>query len=185
MSTLTLQTLSDHSEGLIGIAGSPSGILRELVLSSPAAEKKPHQFLALLQATFKDDLFIEIQRYANGPLQGELMFRDLAKGIQNPPARHAGYLPIKNPDEEKLYRTLTAIRHITPPPGALQSDAAAWPGCFSRPGGFSNSATGIALKRSQIYPLSRTAAIWNYLLAGRIFPPSPTPDRPDPGRFPA
>ena len=110
---LTLQTLSDHSEGLIGIAGSPSGILRELVLSSPAAEKKPHQFLSMLQATFKDDLFIEIQRYANGPLQGELMLRDLAKQFQIPLLATQD-IYYQNPDEEKLYRTLTAIRHITP-----------------------------------------------------------------------
>ena len=77
--SLTLQALSENSEGLIGIAGGPWGILRDLVLSSPSGEKRPQQFLSMLQAIFKDDLFIEIQRYANGTLQGEVMLRGLAE----------------------------------------------------------------------------------------------------------
>ncbi len=111
--SLTLQALSENSEGLIGIAGGPWGILRDLVLSSPSGEKRPQQFLSLLQAIFKDDLFIEIQRYANGPLQGEVMLRDLAE-VFNVPLIATQDICYQKPEEEKLYRTLTAIRQITP-----------------------------------------------------------------------
>jgi DNA-directed DNA polymerase III PolC len=105
---LNLQALSDHREGLIGIAGSPRGILRELVLST-----KPQPFLNKLQTIFQDDLFIEIQRYQNGPLQGEALVRELAEA-SHVPLIATQDIHYQNPGDEKLYRTLTAIRHITP-----------------------------------------------------------------------
>ncbi|MBG0771683.1 MAG: DNA polymerase III subunit alpha, partial [Anaerolineaceae bacterium] len=94
-------------------AGGPWGILRDLVLSSPSGEKRPQQFLSLLQDIFKDDLFIEIQRYSNGPMQGEVMLRDLAEEFSIPLIATQD-IDYGKPDEEKLYRTLTAIRQITP-----------------------------------------------------------------------
>jgi DNA-directed DNA polymerase III PolC len=109
---LTLEDLLDHHEGLITILGGPNGLLRELILSSPPAEKHPQHLLANLQTAFQDNLFIEIQRFANGPLQGEALLRDLAAEFELPLLAtqniHYGH------SDEKTFRTLSAIRHNTP-----------------------------------------------------------------------
>lgn len=110
---LSLQDLLKHNTGLIAIAGGPNGLLRELILSSPPAEKRPQQYLNSLQKAFGEDLFIEIQRYAGGPLQGEVVLRDLA-GDLSIPLLATQDIHYQQAGDEKLFRTLTAIRHNTP-----------------------------------------------------------------------
>ena len=127
---LTLQTLTDHREGLIGIAGGPHGILRELVLNA-----KPHPFLNSLQGIFNEDLFLEIQRYQNGPLQGEPLIREIAQALQIPLIA-AQDIHYESPREEGLYRTLTAIRHITPLQGLSDRLLPPGPACFPDPEDF-------------------------------------------------
>ena len=103
-----LQALTEHREGLIGLAGGPGGVFRELVLTT-----KPHPFLNQLQSIFNNDLFIEIQRTQNGPLQGESLIQGVAQEFQIPLIATQN-IYYQNPGDEKLYRTLTAIRHSTP-----------------------------------------------------------------------
>ena len=110
---LTLEDLLAHPAGLIAVLGGPNGLLRELALSSPPAEKRPQHLLASLQHTFKEDLFIEIQRYANGPLQGEAALRGLAAEF-NLPLLATQNIHYPHSGDEKRFRTLTAIRHNTP-----------------------------------------------------------------------
>ena len=109
---LTFEDLSHHSDGLIALAGGPRGLLRELLLSSPPAEKNPQQFLSFLQSTFGENTFIELQRFANGPMQNEAALRVLAAELKIPIVATQD-IHYRYPAEEKLFSTLTAIRHNT------------------------------------------------------------------------
>ncbi|MBG0787020.1 MAG: DNA polymerase III subunit alpha [Anaerolineaceae bacterium] len=170
---LTPQTLADHAEGLIGIAGSPRGILRDLVLSSPPTENQPQRFLTLLQTAFKDNLYIEIQRYANGPLQGEALVRDLAEECQIPLLATQD-IYYQSPEEEKLYRTLTAIRHITPLQGLSDRLLPPGPAAFPEPSDFQYRYRDCPEAINNLSILADRCNL-DLPIGGTLFPTFPTP----------
>jgi DNA-directed DNA polymerase III PolC len=65
-----------------------------------------------LKAIFTEDCYVEIQRYATGPLQNESALLELAKYLGLPliASQNIHYL---NPQDQRLFRTLTAIRENT------------------------------------------------------------------------
>ena len=110
---LDMQPIEDHHQGLICVAGDPRGILRELLLTSPSQQQLPSRFLDDLKSIFETDCFIEIQRYVNGPLKNETQLINLCRQ-HNLPFIATQNIFYSNPADEPVYRTLTAIRHITP-----------------------------------------------------------------------
>jgi len=129
---LTFEHLHNHKAGIIVITGGPRGILRQLILSDSIASNFAEQFLIELKNSFMEDCFIEIQRYANGPLKNESLLLELARKhhIRIIATQNIFYL---NPADHVIYRTLTAIRHNVSihglskrilPPGASHFPAA-------------------------------------------------------------
>jgi DNA polymerase-3 subunit alpha len=112
-SPLDVPALEKHHQGLICIAGDPRGILRELLITSPPDQQLPDRFLDDLRTLFKDDCFIEIQRFSNGPLKSETQLIDLVQR-HNLPLIADQNIFYSDPADQPLYRTLTAIHHITP-----------------------------------------------------------------------
>jgi len=133
--TLDSEDLARHREGLIVLAGGPRGLLRELLLSSPPVERNPQQFLAFLQSTFGEDLFVELQRFANGPMQSETALRELAAGFKVPLIATQN-IHYRYPAEEKLFSTLTAIRHNTTLQGLSNRLLPSGPAYFPSPEDF-------------------------------------------------
>ncbi|MEA3326789.1 MAG: DNA polymerase III subunit alpha [Chloroflexota bacterium] len=109
---LDITTLNDHQRGLICTCGDAQGVLRKLIHNESAIEKLPDLFLSDLSSIFEEDIFVEIQRYTNGPMKYEQNLLTLNK-------RHG--LPIiatqkilyENKSQQAAYRTLTAIKHNT------------------------------------------------------------------------
>ncbi|MDW7755292.1 MAG: DNA polymerase III subunit alpha [Brevefilum sp.] len=107
--SLECNDLANHRAGLICIMGSPQGILRELVFNCSQSLNYPEQIIKNFQTTFQDNLYIEIQRFADGPLKNESSLLQLAK-------KHA--IPIiasqdiryENAADQSTYRTLSAVR---------------------------------------------------------------------------
>jgi DNA-directed DNA polymerase III PolC len=112
---IDLGTLNSHRQGLLCLTGGHQGLLRELMLNSPPTEKQPEAWLGDLQAIFQEDCFMEIQRYASGPLKSEPAILSLAQQFQLPVIASQN-IHYRDPQEYNLYKTLTAIRkniHIT------------------------------------------------------------------------
>jgi len=109
---LDMQTIEDHHQGLICVAGDPRGVLRELLLTSPSQQQLPSRFLDDLKNIFETDCFIEIQRYVNGSLKNETQLINLCRqhNLHFIATQNIFY---SNPANQPVYRTLTAIRHIT------------------------------------------------------------------------
>jgi DNA polymerase III subunit alpha len=110
---LEMKDIKTHRDGLICLSGDPRGILRQLILNSPPSQGLPQRFLNHLKESFQEDYFVEVQRFANGPLKNEHQLLDL---IQT-----HGILPIatqnifySKPSDQATYRTLTAIQHNKP-----------------------------------------------------------------------
>ena len=112
-SALNIQTLGTYHHGLLCLMGDPRGLLRELLLTSPLHENLPSRFLDDLQEIFQEDCFVEVQRYANGPLKNEAQLIHVSKqhSLSLVAAQNIFY---SNPSDKSLYRTLTAIQHLTP-----------------------------------------------------------------------
>jgi len=107
--TLEHSELVNHRTGLICIMGGPQGILRELIFNSPPSFKYPDNFIEVIQSFFRDDLYIEIQRFADGPLKNESSLLQLAKKYAIPFIASQD-IRYENPSAQSIYRTLSAIR---------------------------------------------------------------------------
>lgn len=109
---IKMQTLNEHKEGLICLLGGPQGILRELITNSPPALKQPDQLLSSLRDSFNQDCFIEIQRFASGPIKNERELRQLSQTHEIPiiASQNIHYL---EQQDRNIYRTLTAIKKNT------------------------------------------------------------------------
>jgi DNA polymerase III subunit alpha len=110
---LGLDDVECHREGLICLTGDPRGILRSLLLKSPPSLNLPDRFLERLKALFQEDCFVEIHRFADGPLKNERLLLELIQTQALPPIA-AQNIFYSKPSDQATYRTLTAIRHITP-----------------------------------------------------------------------
>ena len=108
-----LETLKLHHHGLICIAGDPDGILRELLITSPPSQQLPDRFLDDLYSLFRENCFIEVQRFSNGPLKNEAQLINLLRSHDLPPIASQN-IYYSDPADKPLYRTLTAIRRIAP-----------------------------------------------------------------------
>lgn len=117
---LDMHALETYHHGLICIAGDPRGILRELLLTSPSQQQLPSRFLDDLKGIFQEDCFVEIQRYQNGPLKNETQLISLLQRHDLRPIA-AQNIFYSDPADQALYRTLTAIRNLSPIQ-ALSSD---------------------------------------------------------------
>lgn len=107
-----LAQLANHKEGLITILGDNRGIFREVLLSGPESQALPHRLLDDVHDIFGGDCFMEIQRFANGPLKNEALLIEHARRRQLPLIATQNIFYAR-PDEATRYRTLTAIRHLT------------------------------------------------------------------------
>jgi DNA polymerase III subunit alpha len=110
--SLQISDLKKNYQGLIAIGGDYRGILRKLILSNPKTGRLPVKLINDLIEIFQDDLFIEIQRFINGPLKNEFQLKELADTFQIPLIASQNIF-YRYKAEESRYRTLTAIRHIT------------------------------------------------------------------------
>jgi len=109
---ISIEILEKFSKGLICFAGGAFGILRALIFNSPAPQGLPKALLGDLKNIFNQHLFIEIQRFHNGPLKNEGEITQLAKKHQLPIIATQSIYYKDFADQEK-YRTLSAIRHNT------------------------------------------------------------------------
>lgn len=110
---IDLETLNTRRAGLVCLIGGPLGILRELMLSTPTHTKSPQHFLADLKAIFDLDCFMEVQRYLTGPLKYELDLIQFAHQYELSLIASQN-IHYREPQDQQLLRTLTAIRNITP-----------------------------------------------------------------------
>ncbi len=106
---LDIAALQAHSDGLLCLAGAQDGILRELIFKTPPQENHPAKFLEALQTIFNDDCFMEIQRYASGPLKNEPTLITLAEQFSLPliASQNIHYLETSH---KPLFKTISAIR---------------------------------------------------------------------------
>jgi DNA-directed DNA polymerase III PolC len=132
---LSIKTLTAHRGGLIAIAGDERGLLRELVISGPKGSDLPHQLLKNLQDAFMADLFVEVQRSVEGPLKNEAQLISLAKS-HNLPLLATQNIFYAQPEEAKRYRTLTAIRRLSPIQSLSRSQLPAGRAYFPSPADF-------------------------------------------------
>ncbi|HBH13572.1 MAG TPA: hypothetical protein DDX29_10750, partial [Clostridiales bacterium] len=107
--TLKYNDLANDRVGLICIMGSPQGILRELIFNSPQSLNYPEYLIKNIQSTFQDDLYIEIQRFADGTLKNESSLLQLTKKLAIPIIASQD-IRYGNPSAQSIYRTLTAVR---------------------------------------------------------------------------
>ncbi|MFU8826837.1 MAG: DNA polymerase III subunit alpha [Brevefilum sp.] len=105
---IDIETLNAHRSGLICLTGGVNGILRTLLINASADQKLPHRLLADLQGIFAADCFIEVQRYATGPLKHEPAVIGLAKEFDLPVIASQN-IHYRQPADQALFRTLTAI----------------------------------------------------------------------------
>jgi DNA-directed DNA polymerase III PolC len=105
-----LTTLHQYRVGLVALVGGYRDVLRDLLLNAPTYEGWPQRFLQDLKSIFTEDCFVEVQRYATGPLQNEPALMGLAKnhGLPLVASQNIHYL---NPQDQRLFRTITAIRN--------------------------------------------------------------------------
>jgi DNA-directed DNA polymerase III PolC len=106
---LNVNCLKSHRAGLLCLAGDPRGILHTLIFSSPQTQGLPDRLMDDLHSLFQEDLFVEIQRYPNGPVKGENFLLTLIKQHQVPIIGTQNIF-YEHPEHHKTYQTLTAIR---------------------------------------------------------------------------
>jgi len=111
--TLEISDLDSHREGLICLVGDPRSILRHLLIYGPPIRNLPSQFLGDIKQIFQEDCFIEIQRYTEGPVRNEGQILELMGQYHCPPVATQNIF-YNLPSDQNMYRTLTAIRHLTP-----------------------------------------------------------------------
>ncbi len=110
---LKLSTINHYQEGLLCISGGYQCILRELILNSPPIYNQPAQLLYELKSIFQQDFYIEVQRYASGPLQSEPTLISLAHQFAIPIIATQN-IHYQTPQDQPLYNTLMAIKHNIP-----------------------------------------------------------------------
>jgi len=107
---IKITELNAHRKGLICICGDSQGVLRKMVVQKSQFEKLPDQYLADISSIFKQDLFIEVQRYQNGPMKNEQAILTLSKHHKLPVIATQKILyEIKA--QQSIYRTLVAIKN--------------------------------------------------------------------------
>ena len=106
---LRLAHVCQHHEGLICLLGGPQSLLRELMISSPVSGNLQGQYLSLLRESFGEDCFIEIQRFASGPLKSESDLLRLSQTYETPLVATQSIHYLESQDRQ-LLRTLAAIK---------------------------------------------------------------------------
>ena len=101
--------LNDHRDGLLCLTGDPRGILNALIFTSSPRQQLPDYLLNALHSIFQEDLFLEVQRYSNGPVKGENILLELSKKHQLCIVATQNIF-YESPEQEKTYLTLTAIK---------------------------------------------------------------------------
>jgi DNA polymerase III subunit alpha len=107
---INVTTLHQYREGLIALIGGYSGVLRSLLLNTPTSDHLPHLFLDDLKNIFTGHCFVEVQRYATGPLQNEPALLEHAKHHTLPLVASQN-IHYRDPQNQSLFRTLTAIHN--------------------------------------------------------------------------
>ncbi len=107
---LDLKDLEAHQEGLVCISGDPRGVLHALLERGFSRQDLADEFLDDLHNIFQQDLFIEIQRYSNGPLKNEQTLLNLAKNHQVPILATQNIF-YAEPSQEQTFQTLVAIKN--------------------------------------------------------------------------
>ena len=107
---ITMSELEAHRDGLIGISGEPRGILTSLIKSGLSRHNLADQFLEVLRDIFNKNLFIEIQRYPNGPLPHDQTLLALAEN-HHIPIIATQNIHYAEPTQEPTFRTMMAIKH--------------------------------------------------------------------------
>jgi DNA-directed DNA polymerase III PolC len=104
--------LEKYHEGLVCFLGDPRGVLTNMILSYPEATQLTGQFTNQIHQIFNKNLFIEIQRYDNGPLKSERELLRLSKEHQIPiiAGQNVFY---RQKSDLSHFQTLTAIKHNT------------------------------------------------------------------------
>ena len=118
---IDLEVVCAHREGLICLLGGPRSLLREFLDSSSTAEPHPLSLLSTIQEHFHQDCFIEIQRYASGPLKYERELIQLSQTLKIPLVASQSIHTL-NKQDRQLLRTLTAIKKITTLQGLSKND---------------------------------------------------------------
>lgn len=109
---IKLKHLQNHHAGLICITGDPRGILRELMLNSTQSQHLPDLFLEDIKSVFDENLYCEIQRFMDGKLKNEKSLLKLAEHYSIPIIATQNIF-YKNPEDQAIYRTFSAIRQNT------------------------------------------------------------------------
>ena len=171
---LSLDFVNQFKSGLVCIAGDPRGILRELMTKSPASLKYPDSLVVDLKSLFNDDLFIEIQRYSDGPLKNENILIQLAND-------HAVRLIasqnifFREPTELSRYLTLSAIRQNTTLNQVLKDKNSIRKSHFPNPEEFSNRFADIPEALDNLNIVAEKCNL-NIPIGKTQYPEFPTPD---------
>ena len=106
---IMVDVLDMFRDGLVCLTGGHMGILRELMINAPANENWPERWLENLKGIFQEDCFVEVQRYASGPLKNEPALLNLAKQF-NLPIIASQNIHYRDPQDRHLFDVVTAIR---------------------------------------------------------------------------
>ncbi len=106
---IDILNLEHNNEGLICILGDPRGILRRMLLTNTPQQEQITSLTKKIKSIFKEDCFVEVQRYANGPLKNEIALLELAAD-QEIPIIATQNIFYKNKSDAPLYKTLTAVK---------------------------------------------------------------------------
>ena len=109
---LDITTLNDYRDGLFCTCGDSKGVLRKLIRNSTHAAKLPDLLLSDLSMIFKDNFYVEIQRYATGPLKNEETLLTLCR-LHGVPIIASQNILYEEKSQKGTFRTLTAIKNNT------------------------------------------------------------------------
>lgn len=171
---INVNTLHQYREGLIALVGGYQGLLRALMLNAPAFEQWPHRFLHDLKAIFTSNCFVEVQRYATGPLQNESALLELAKhhGLPLVASQNIHY---RDPQDQRLFKTITAIRNNEMIDHLNQSQRPAGPSHFPARADFIHRFHGLPEALNNIQQITERCNLT--LPIGKThFPTFPTPN---------
>ncbi|MFN2305286.1 MAG: DNA polymerase III subunit alpha, partial [Anaerolineales bacterium] len=122
--------LARHRDGLICLGGDPRGMLRNLIFNSPPSQGLADRLATDIQSIFKEDFFIEVQRFSTGPVKGENNLIGLSSKHQLPIIATQNIF-YEQPAHHKVYQTLTAIKENVSihglPEGSLPPGSAYFP----------------------------------------------------------
>lgn len=104
--------LTDHCEGLICLIGGHNGILRQIIQTSPNTQHSVSKLLSHLKSLFANACYMEIQRYADGPLINETDLTNLACD-HHLPLVASQKIHYSSHADRRTFRTIAAIRNNT------------------------------------------------------------------------